>query len=359
MNLCKQLNRKVLILQLALYTALTTGQSFSEVSASAETPEFSNRSGSYLNSCMKTIPRTSGFCLLSSRAPKPDNLWLIRSKDLSIRHESILDKPVTPNLFLPLRPGDYLLYSKDGFDNGGHEYNLSVDSGKVTTLKTSTFVARNTEIAIRHFQPSRGTNNSRCAIRKITSPTVMDVLPGDYIAYTGDLNKLNYPCPTSGAAINALSGQVQSVGARSTEIQSIPQSEIYSHPNGKSSLTSISQFREDIQKLGILSKWDSIRGITNPYPRDYSALVLFGLATRTYVIPFILNRNQSVCGRSIAKAGLKSLPLLTKCRFSKGQLLEYKVQAGGSYFTINNRHGVPAIEGNNINNSVLVTMYPR
>lgn len=359
MNLCMHLNRKVLILQLPLYAALTAGQSFSDARAATQTPEFSNRSGSYLNSCMQTTPRTSGFCLLSSRSPKPDNLWLIRSKDLSIRHESILDKPVTPNFFLPLKPGDYFLYSKDGFDNGGHEYQFSVNSGKVTTLKTSTFVAKNTEIAIRHFQSSRGIDSSRCAIRKIKSPNVMDVLPGNYIAYTGDVSKLNYPCPTSGAAINALSGQVQAIGARSTEIQSIPQSAIYTHPNGKSSLTSISQFREDIQQIGILSKWDSIRGITNPYPRDYSALVLFGLATRTYVIPFILKRNQSVCGRSIAKAGLKSLPLLTKCKFNKGQLMEYKVQAGGSFFTVNNRHGVPTIEGNNINNSVLVKMYPR
>jgi hypothetical protein len=48
------------------------------------------------------------------------------------------------------------------------------------------------------------------------------------------------------------------------------------------------------------------------------------------------------------------MPVLTDCRFVGRKLTDFKVQAGGSYYAFNNRHGAVAIEGNNINNSVFV-----
>lgn len=316
-------------------------------------PIITNAPGSYLKECAGVISKKNGLCLLTSIAPKSKTVWMIRSKDRSVTIGGLPAMPVIANRFMPVNPGDYFLYSKDGFDNGGHELPFTVINGQVTTLKTAAFRAAGHKFVIRHFQGSSGINGAGCVMRTLDS-NITDVLPGNYLVYMDSVNVHAIPCPPGGVASNALSGRTQNVGVRNYVNQTIPTSGLYKHPNGVSSLTSISQFRDDIEQIGVLSRWDSLNGIKNPYPIKYSALVLLGLGTRTYIIPFKKSVNRAVCGRSLPLGGLAALPLLTDCRFFRGKLVDFKVMSGGSYFSINNRHGEPAFEGNNINNSILV-----
>lgn len=322
--------------------------------ASGHVPVLDKTNIKYPETCQGVSPLQSGLCLLTSLKSKVDNdTWLIRTKDQSMASRRFIDRAVTPNVFQPLAPGDYLLYAKDGLDSGGFELLFTVEAGSVKTIKTSAYKASGKGFAIRHFKPSSGVNGAGCTMRHLdTKPS--DVLPGNYLVYKTDLSQATPPCPPGGVASNALAGQAQTISSRKRVNQEIPKSNRYRHPDGISSLTSISQFRDDIHEISILSNWISYNGITSPYRTKLSALVLSGIGTRTYVIPLTIKKDKSGCGRSLAMAGLASMPVLTECKFVGDRLSDFKVRAGGSYFTFNNRHGVTAIEGNNINNSILV-----
>jgi len=320
---------------------------------SKQVPVIESMNAKYPRNCKGVIPQQSGLCLLTSTKPKASTIWLLKTKDQSMPDQRFMDKRVTPNSFMPLVPGNYYLYSNDGFDSGGHELLFTVTSGSMKTIETAAFKASGKNFYIRHFQSKSGVNGAGCGMRNLNSKA-SDILPGNYLVYKGYPIISGISCPVGGVAVNALAGEVQQIGSRKQANQKLPQSSIYHHPDGVSSLTSISQFREDIHEIGLIPKWISYNGIVNPYRKKYHALVLSGVGTRTYIIPFILKRKKSGCGHSLAKAGLASMPLLTECKFAGGKLKAFKVQAGGSYYTLNNRHGVATIEGNNINNSIQV-----
>lgn len=320
---------------------------------SKQVPVVERINAKYPKHCKGVNPQQSGLCLLTSTKPKANTTWLLKTKDQSMPDQRFMDKRVTPNNFMPLVPGEYYLYSNDGLDSGGHEFLFTVTSGSMKTVETAAFKASGKNFYIRHFQSKSGVNGAGCGLRKLSSKA-SDVIPGNYLVYKGDPTKSGTPCPVGGVAVNALAGELQQIAARRQASQKLDPSNVYHHPDGVSSLTSISQFREDIHQIGFIPKWISYNGIVNPYRKKYHALVLSGVGTRTYIIPFTLKRKKIGCGHSLAKAKLASMPLLTECKFAGGKLKAFKVQAGGSYFTLNNRHGVTTIEGNNINNSIPV-----
>ena len=336
-----------------LILILATAPATNALAASRQAPFTAVIQAKYQKACRGAIPKQSGLCLLTSRKPKADTAWLIATKDQSMADKRILDKEITPNVFLSLAPGEYLLYSKDGFDNGGNELSFTIEAGTVKTIRTSAYKASRKGLVIRHFKPSTGIAGAACITRTLDT-TLSDVLPGNYLMYKALPNLSSSTCPAVGVASNALAGQAQKIRYRKYVNQKIPDSNRYRHSDGISSLTTISQFRDDIQEVAILQNWLSYNGITNPYPTRHSALVLSGVGTRTYIIPMKMNRRRIGCGRSLEKAGLSSMPILTECKFSGGKLREFVVKAGGSYFTLNNRHGAATIEGNNLNNSITV-----
>jgi hypothetical protein len=67
-----------------------------------------------------------------------------------------------------------------------------------------------------------------------------------------------------------------------------------------------------------------------------------------------VRKHKRECGLSIEEAGLSSHVLLTGCKFKGNKLIEFKIQPG-SFYTLNNRHGKTAIEGNFINSPIVVT----
>ena len=141
--------------------------------------------------------------------------------------------------------------------------------------------------------------------------------------------------------------------ARSVVDQAIKPANTFTHPNGVSSLASISRFMADIERLSLLTHWKSFHGIHNPHGKVYDALVLSGIGTRQFVVPFTWRGRKRECGLSLAEAGLPSHVLLTACVFKGKRLTSFRVNPG-SYYTLNNRHGKTAIEGNYINNPIVV-----
>jgi hypothetical protein len=243
-----------------------------------------------------------------------------------------------------LAPGDYFLYSKDGFDSGGFELPFSIAAGSLRTIRTAAFKSLGKGFSIRHFNPTSGNTGSECVMRSLGSK-LSDVLPGNYLVYKHDPKREVPSCSLGGVASNAMSGETYQIRARRHVLQKLPKRARYRHPDGISSLTSISQFREQIHEVAIIPKWLSYNGVTNPYPKKHAALILSGMGARTYVIPLTIQKRRVDCGRSLTKGGLSSQPVLTECVFSGDRLQGFRVRSGGSYLTINNRHGASAIEG--------------
>ena len=66
-----------------------------------------------------------------------------------------------------------------------------------------------------------------------------------------------------------------------------------------------------------------------------------------------MKKGRRQCGISQPDGGLPAHVLLNDCQFKGNKLTGFRVQPG-SYYTLNNRHGKTAIEGNYINNPIVV-----
>ncbi|MGY6217823.1 hypothetical protein ACW73L_21900 [Methylolobus aquaticus] len=334
-----------------LALVLSASPATNAAAESTQVPVIDKIPVTYPEACTGSHHQQTGLCLLSSLKPEMGSQWLIRTKDKSIL--GLVDEGITPNIFKPLAPGDYVLYSQDGFDRGGFELSFAITPGLVTTIRTAAYRATGEGFAIRHFNPSTRNKGADCKSRSL-STKLNDVLPGNYLVYKPDPNSATSPCPIGGVASNIQAGEAHEIRSRTHVNQKIPKSKRYRHPDKISSLTSISQFRDHINEVALIPKWLSYNGVTNPFPKKYAALILSGMGTRTYVIPLTLKKRRVNCGRSLAKGGLSAQPVLTDCLFHGNTLTAFRVRAGGSYVTFNNRHGASAIEGNNINNSIAV-----
>ena len=309
----------------------------------------------YPKDCTEQFLGRSGLCLLTNKRPLAQNSFLVSLLD---RYGAITGKPILApyNKFLSLSPGRYALYSSSGMDEG-HELRFEVIQGQATTLRTSTvkFGPSKKTRRLQHYQTVNGIKGKGCHPELFRSGA-RALLPGNYqIEVLESENKQSIlGCAKGGETFNALAGKTLSATLANISPQKIPRQNQYKHPDGVSALGTLSSFRENILSLGILPNWRLFNDIPNPLSRTYNALILSGLGTTHYVIPFTVRNKKRECGISLAEGGLNSHVLLTGCKFKGNKLTEFKVQPG-NFFTLNNRHGKTAIEGNFINSPIAVS----
>lgn len=309
----------------------------------------------YPQGCDEQYLGRSGLCLLASKRPLAQNSFLVNLID---RYGVIIGKPILVpyNKFLTLSPGRYALYSSSGMDEG-HELRFEVTQGQMTTLKTSTvkFGASKKTRRLQHYQSVNGTKGKGC-VPELVRSGVRALLPGNYQVQVleSESERSILGCANGGVTFNALAGKTQSAALANMRPQKIPQSNQYKHPDGVSALGTLSSFRENVLSLAILPNWRLVNDIPNPLSKSYNALILSGLGASHYVIPFTVRNHKRECGISLAEGGLHSHVLLTGCKFKGNKLTDFRVQPG-SFYTVNNRHGKTAIEGNFINSPIAVS----
>lgn len=309
----------------------------------------------YPKGCDERYLGRSGLCLLTNKRPLAQNSFLVSLLD---RYGVIIGKPiwVPYNKFMSLSPGRYALYSSSGMDEG-HELRFEVIQGQATTLKTSTvkFGPSKKTRRLQHYQTVNGTKGKGC-VPELFRSGVRALLPGNYqvevLESENDRSILG--CAKGGVTFNALAGKTLSAALANMSPQKIPQSNQYKHPDGVSALGTLSSFRENVLSLAILPNWRLFNDIPNPLSKSYNALILSGLGATHYVIPFTVRNHKRECGISLAEGGLHSHVLLTGCKFKGNKLTDFRVQPG-SFYTLNNRHGKTAIEGNFINSPIAVS----
>ncbi|MFM8442307.1 MAG: hypothetical protein ACKN9W_03070 [Methylococcus sp.] len=334
---------------------LLLGSTAGAATTRTEVDAFQPIQARYPKTCKQTVTGMSGLCLIGSSSLKPKNRFLVTQANAA--GQPIGNAQVAPyNQFLRLNPGRYLLASDSGIDSL-HEFKLTIYPGALTSVQTGTvrFSAGSKAHRLQHYQSENGINGRGCAAVLIKSG-VQAVLPGNYQVNPVDKKSADAAptCLNTGVTFNVLAGKALSGTPRRVADQSpLAGNQTYRHPDGVSSLASMSRFQADIERLGYLKQWKSYRGIHNPHGRAYDALVLSGIGAQQFVVPFTWRGKRRECGLSLAEAGLPSHVLMTDCVFRGKTLTSFRVNPG-SYYTLNNRHGKTAIEGNYINNPILV-----
>ncbi len=291
----------------------------------------------------------SGLCLLASTRFTPANQFVVYPASAAgiLSGEGL---PVPYNEFLPLAPGRYRLAS----DVGGFvmKRTLAIRADALSTVRTGTI---RFDTGSRSYRLGYGqSEDSGCgaAIGRAT----LAVLAGAYRAdFAGRNNGATSDCFGKGTVpLVIFAGETLLAGRTKVTRQRLAEQHIFRHPDTVSSLASMSSFTADIQTLGYLPGWESLDGIHNSYGRRYDALVLSGIGSHRFLVPFIFRERQRECGHSLAKGGSPARVLLTDCVFHGEALTHFRVNPG-SYYTLNNRRGHTVIEGNYLNNAILVT----
>lgn len=305
----------------------------------------------YPKKCKGAIAGMSGVCVLASTSPKLKTQFFLRKAKGAPEVQ-----PVTPNAFNRLNPGEYLLYTESDLDRL-HERRITISPGALSIVQTATLKFNPTGkqyYRIQHYQDANGLDGRGCSAT-VMKQGVRALLPGNYqVNLVNDEGQNQPQCLSGGTTINVMAGQGLSLNVRKVAEQTIPAENSFKHPNGVSSLASISRFGADIQQLGLLPKWRSLNGIHNPHHSALDALVLSGIGTQQFIVPFKYRPKQRECGISLANAGLSAHVLMTDCTFQGRKLTGFRVNPG-NYYTLNNRHGRTAIEGNYINNPIIVS----
>jgi hypothetical protein len=302
------------------------------------------------NKCKDAISGMSGLCLLVSKTPKVKTQFFLRNAKKPASVQAVMS-----NRFQRLIPGDYLLTTEGDLDQN-HELAITISPGALSIVQTAVvkFNSPGKYYRIQHYQDVDGINGRGC------SAIVMDrgaraLLPGNYqVNRVAEKSQDQTQCLNGGTTLNFLAGQGLSVNSRKVLKQTIPETNRFKHPNGVSALASISQFGADIEQLGVLPKWRSFNGINNPHVSAFNALVLTGIGTHKFLVPFEYRPKRRECGISLAQAGLSSHVLMTNCTFQGAILTGFRVNRG-NYYIVNNRHGKTAIEANFINNAIQVS----
>lgn len=316
---------------------------------------FKSVAAQFPKNCARTVLGMSGLCVIASTSPKPRNRFLLSAADRAGQPVGQA-QPVTFNAFMRLQPGQYLLYSENGMDSL-HEFKVTIYPGAITPMRTATvkFNGGSKANRLQHYQSSPGIDGRGCSATRITRGTLA-VLPGNYQVTLTDKPDPNPAprCLNSGVTFNVLAGTALAAVARKVSDQQPSLGHGFTHPDGVSSLASISSFAADIQRLSLLPHWKSVHGIHNPHVKAYPALILSGIGTRRFLFPFTWRPKKRDCGVSLAKGGLPAKTLMTACVFQGRNLTGFRVNPG-NYYTLNNRHGKTAIEANYINNPILVS----
>lgn len=316
-----------------------------------EAAVFQSISAAFPKRCSKVVMGMSGLCLLASTSPRVKTRFFLRTPDGRVR-----DQPIALNEFNPLSPGSYLLYSEGGMD-ALHEQPVTIYPGALSSIKTATLKlqpAGKQLFRIQHYQSESGINGRGCAA-KVLDKGVLAVLPGNYqVNLVPDGSQAQPQCFPGGTTVNLLGGRGFGAQTRKVAAQSLPAGNIFRHPNGVSALATVSQFMHPVDQLGLLPKWRSYQGVQNPHVKAYDAMVFRGVGTAQFVVPFEWRKGKRECGLSLAEAGLPAHVLMTDCQFSGGRLTGFRINPG-AYYTLNNRHGKTAVEGNFINNPIVVS----
>lgn len=305
----------------------------------------------YPRTCKDVIAGMSGLCVLASTTPRVKTRFFLRG----VKGTSS-NQPVTPNAFTRLAPGEYLLNTEGDLDQL-HERRIAINPGALSIVQTATLKfnsAGKRYFRLQHYQDVNGLNGRGCSAT-VMKRGVRAVLPGNYqVNLVNDERQSQAACLSGGTTLNAMAEEGQSMHVRKVAAQAIPAENSFRHPNKVSSLASISRFGADIQQLGLLPQWRSFNGIHNPHHTAHDALVLSGVGSQNFIIPFKYRPKKGECGISLGEAGLTAHVLLTDCTFQGRRLTGFRVNPG-SYYTLNNRHGRTAIEGNYVNNPILVS----
>lgn len=301
--------------------------------------------------CKNQILGMSGLCLLTPTSTASGNTFKVQRIEGAASHPS---QTVALNRFVSLTPGEYGISS--GQLDQGYTLRFAVQQGLTTNLPLASvkFAAGAGQwYRLQHYQPRNGIDGRGCHA-EVVKRGVRAVLPGFYQIKMVDSATANQPgCSPGGTTINLMAGD--SVSARTYKLanQTIPRDNSYLHPNGVSALTAISGFQHPVDRLALLPKWKSFAGIQNPEAQARPTLVFSGIGGVHFLIPFELHRRGRDCGVSLARAGMPAHVLLTDCRFNGKRLTGFRINSG-AYYTVNNRHGVTALEGNHINNAIQV-----
>jgi hypothetical protein len=309
-----------------------------------------SRSGNSRTTCANVIKGMSGLCVTANDTAKARNSFLINSNDGQIKS---LNVPF--NQFIKLNPGSYSLYSSNGMD-AQHERHIVVEKGLTFTIETSTLLLRakgNLNYRVQHYQNQNGIDEKGCSAATLAEGKVI-VLPGNYqLNLVANVKEVQDKCLNSGTTINILAGKTITAQSRNLVETKLPPGNSYHHPNSLSSLATVGGYRHDIQSIEVLRGWRSYKGIYNPDPQAYPTLVLSGVGNVKFLIPFRLKKSSKQCGKSLAEGGMLSQILITDCVFKGNVLTAFRVNSG-AYYAYNNRNGKTAIEGNYINNPILV-----
>lgn len=298
-------------------------------------------------------PVTTGLCLLGSTAP-------LATGDFRVGHppggsDGI---PVLLNVRLPLSPGKYLLSHANGLDSS-HALAFTVTAGKITTLKTATLKFQDSPgqyNRLQHFQAANGINGAGC-YAEVGNKGIKAYLPGNYTLSTvPTLDNATPKCIRSGIAFNIMAGQAATIRPSSVTEQTLPAINTYRHPTRGLSLTNIDHLRHDIDRVGFLSGWKSIRGVHNPGSAKLDALVLSGAPNFHFVVPVKINpSNPTYCGTSLAGGGIPPHNLLLNCVFDgTGKLTKFQVNSG-QYYSFDNTHAQSGVAGHVINSPFIVS----
>ena len=299
-------------------------------------------------------PVSTGLCLLGSIAP-------LATGDFRVGHppggsDGI---PVLLNVRLPLSPGKYLLSHANGLDSS-HALAFTVTEGKITTLKTATLKFQDSAgqyNRLQHFQAINGINGAGCHA-EVGNKGIKAYLPGNYTLSTVPTLDNAAPRCDRGIAFNIMSGQAATIRPSSAGVteQILSAINTYRHPAKGLSLTNIDHLRHDIDRVGFLSGWKSIRGVHNPGSAKLDALVLSGAPNFHFVVPLKINpSNPTYCGTSVAGGGIPPHNLLLNCVFdNEGKLTKFQVNSG-QYYSFDNIHAQSAVAGHVINSPFIVS----
>lgn len=332
--------------------ALTPVQ-FSQASVDGQVVDvFQSVPASIPRVCRDAIRGMSGLCLLASTQPKVSNQFMIAAVGPAGGRNNSPPQVLPFNRFVRLQPGEYLISSASGLDRQ-HELKVSISGGMVTSIKTGMILLKpgSKSHRLQHYQDE---SYSRGCVAEIMRSGALAVLPGNYQVTLVDRNtKTDADCLNTGVTFNVLAGRAVSSSPWKVRESRLPESNRYRHPNGVSSLANVGPFRADIERVDLIPSWRSLRGVHNPHRTAYSAIVLEGIGSHRFIVPFRAAPGKRQCGRSLPEGGMKSQVLLKDCLFRGSRLTQFTI-ASGSYYTLNNRHGKTAIEGNYLNNSILV-----
>jgi hypothetical protein len=297
-------------------------------------------------------PGGTGLCLLVSTAPRAEGEFRVRPVINDPHAAPAEDQALPVNTILALPPGTYEIYKATGIDDAAPA-TVTVSEGRITTVQT---------ISLRFVRPGKDKDRAYKLQRALSERCTAEFpragvgayLPGNYLLNRAGKDRDARTCERGGVAFNAVFGQGYRIRPGKVQEQGLSRELHYTHPDQVSALTSVGPFHHGIGRIGWLKHWQSYQGLQNPFDKRSGAVALHGPGSYVYVVPMIFHRNHAkVCGFTLPQGGLPKQPLLTDCKFSRGELTGFTVNPG-TVFVYHNLFGQPDIAAYNIQSGFTV-----